>query len=183
MVSRKGAGPWLDAHSRSRSGRQTGWLVPMAAVAIGVGVLFSPARATAQTGQPGAVPSTTKHEEGALLALGQNYPNPFSPATRIPFSVGNPPACSDPGRQYHVTLKVYNLLAQPVAVPVIIDASASSAPIGQPVQELQLTCGQYTAYWDGTGMATNRPVASGLYLYRLEINGKPVAARKMLIQR
>ncbi len=183
MVSRKGTSTWRDVRARQRSGRTTGWLVPVAAVVVGACALLAPSRAAAQTGQPGSVPSATKHQEGALLALGQNYPNPFSPATRIPFSVGNPPACSDPGRRYHVSLKVYNLLAQPVAVPVIIDASASSAPIGQAVQELELTCGQYTAYWDGTGMATNRPVASGLYLYRLEINGKPVAARKMLIQR
>jgi hypothetical protein len=180
MVSRKGAGAWPEVHNRQQNSRTSGWLGPVVAVAIGASVLMAPSRVAAQAGQPGAVPGATKHEEGALLA---NYPNPFSPATRIPFSVGNPPACSDPGRRYHVTLKVYNLLAQPVAIPVIIDASANSAPIGQQVQELQLACGQYTAYWDGIGMATNRPVASGLYLYRLEINGKPVAARKMLIRR
>lgn len=180
MVSRKGASAWHKLPNRQQHNRTAGWLVPVVAVVICATVLVAPSRAAAQAGQPGAVPSATKHQEGALLA---NYPNPFSPATRIPFSVGNPPACSDPGRRYHVTLKVYNLLAQPVAIPVIIDASASSAPIGQPVQELELACGQYTAFWDGNGMATNHPVASGLYLYRLEINGKPVAARKMLIQR
>jgi hypothetical protein len=129
------------------------------------------------------VPSASKHQEGALLALGQNYPNPFSPATRIPFSVGNPPMCTDAARRYRVSLKVYNLLAQQVAVPVIADATVSSAPVGQAVQGLDLPCGQYTAYWDGTGLGSNRAVASGLYLYRLEINGKPVATRKMLIQR
>ncbi len=172
-----------ETRGRLRKRAVPGWLSHFVVLFVGAAVLFAPSVTRAQTGQPGTPPSASKHQEGALLALGQNYPNPFSPATRIPFSVGNPPVCSEPGRVYHVSLKVYNLLAQPVAVPVIVDGSASSAPIGQPVQALELPCGQYTAYWDGTAMTTNRAVASGLYLYRLEINGKPVAARKMLIQR
>jgi hypothetical protein len=148
---------------------------------LGGAVVSSPA--LAQNGQPGTLPNTTKHQEGALLALGQNYPNPFSPTTRIPFAVGDAPACSNPGRHYRVSLKIYNLLAQLVAVPVMADAPGSSAPLGQPVEALDLPCGQYTAFWDGTGVLTNRAVAPGLYLYRLEVNGKAVAARKMLIQR
>ena len=172
-----------ETRGRLRMRPVPGSLSVFAALLVGVAALFAPNVARAQTAQPGTPPSASKHQEGALLALGRNYPNPFSPATRIPFSVGNPPACSDPARMYRVSLKVYNLLAQPVAVPVIVDGTASSAPIGQPVQALDLPCGQYTAYWDGTAMTTNRAVASGLYLYRLEINGKPVAARKMLIQR
>lgn len=183
MVSREGTR--TDQKQRCRPGRlmSSGWRCVVLGLACAAAALLAPSRARAQTGQPGTVPSATKHEEGALLALGRNYPNPFSPATRIPFSVGNPPVCSDPARRYRVSLRIYNLLAQQVAVPVIVDGTASAAPIGQPVQSLELPCGQYTAYWDGTAMATNRAVASGLYLYRLEINGKPIAARKMLIQR
>jgi hypothetical protein len=179
MLSRKG-NVRLGARGRLRVRAVPGWLVGSVALFLSAGTLCAPIAARAQTEQPGTPPSASKHQEGALLA---NYPNPFSPATRIPFSVGNPPVCSDPGRMYRVSLKVYNLLAQPVAIPVIIDGTVASAPIGQQVQALELPCGQYTAFWDGTGMATNRAVASGLYLYRLEINGKPVAARKMLIQR
>jgi len=179
MVSRKGNAR-REARARARTWMASGWF---GAVLVGGAVLAGPSVALAQTAQPGTPPSASKHQEGALLALGQNYPNPFSPATRIPFSVGNPPVCSDGARLYRVSLKVYNLLAQPVAVPVMVDGTSNAAPIGQPVQALELPCGQYTAYWDGTGMATNRAVASGLYLYRLEVNGKPVAARKMLIQR
>jgi hypothetical protein len=183
MVSRKGTKARRDACSRRAATAVPGWRCVLGAVVVIGAGMIGPSSMSAQTGQPGTVPSASKHQEGALLALGQNYPNPFSPATRIPFSVGNPPVCSDPARRYRVSLKVYNLLAQQVAVPVIADGTVSSVPVGQPVQGLELPCGQYTAFWDGTGFSSNRAVASGLYLYRLEINGKPVAARKMLIQR
>jgi hypothetical protein len=183
MGSRKGT----TAHRRVRSRRAVtgmpGWRAAIIAGCIAGLVSAIPSRASAQTGQPGTVPNANKHQEGALLALGQNYPNPFSPATRIPFTVGDPPMCSDPARRYRVSLKVYNLLAQLVAVPVMAEGAANPTPIGQPVQALALPCGQYTAFWDGTGFGNGRAVASGLYLYRLEVNGKPVAARKMLIQR
>lgn len=151
------------------------------ALAIAVAACSTPRHAAGQTGQPGVVPSP-KHQEGALLALGQNYPSPFSAATRIPFTVGDPPVCSDPARRYHVSLRIYNLLAQLVAVPVMVDGASTVASAGQPVQSLQLPCGQYTAYWDGTGLPNSREVASGLYLYRLDVNGKAVV-RKMMIQR
>jgi hypothetical protein len=181
MVSRKGAKARITARERWARMLAPEWGgVAIAAIASAM-LMAAPARA--QTAQPGAVPNANKHQEGALLALGQNYPNPFSPATRIPFAVGDPPGCSDAGRRYHVSLKVYNLLAQLVAIPVMAEGSISSTPVGQPVQGLELPCGQYTAYWDGTGFNHNRAVASGLYLYRLEVNGKPIAARKMLIQR
>jgi len=149
--------------------------------AIACAVLLVPGRATAQTEQPGVMPNQ-KHQAGALLGLGKNYPSPFSAATRIPFSVGDAPACSDDGRRYHVSLRIYNLLAQVVAVPVMAEGGTSVAPAGQPVQALELPCGEYTAYWDGIGMGNNREVAPGMYLYRLEVNGKAVG-RKMLIQR
>jgi hypothetical protein len=183
MVSRKGANPMhREVCSLPGASAMSRWRGGVIAVCC-LGLLsLMPSRGAAQTGQPGTVPNPNKHQEGALLALGQNYPNPFSPATRIPFTVGNPPTCSDAGRRYRVSLKVYNLLAQLIAVPVMAEGM-SATPIGQPVQSLELACGQYTAFWDGTGFASNRAVASGLYLYRLEVNGKPVAARKMLIQR
>ena len=37
---------------------------------------------------------------------------------------------------------------------------------------LSLTCNQYTAYWDGKDAKTQQEVASGVYLYRLEVDGK-----------
>jgi hypothetical protein len=142
---------------------------------------FVPGRATAQTEQPGVVPNQ-KHQTGALLGLGKNYPSPFSATTRIPFTVGDAPSCTDGGRRYHVNLRIYNLVAQVVAVPVMAEGGTGAAAVGQPVQGLDLPCGEYTAYWDGVGVGSTREVPPGMYLYRLEVNGKAVG-RKMMIQR
>jgi hypothetical protein len=51
---------------------------------------------------------------------------------------------------------------------------------GQALENVLLACGQYTAYWDGKYRNTGREVASGIYLYRLEVNGKPLF-RKMIV--
>src|SRR5687768_7063438 len=59
-------------------------------------------------------------------SLGQNYPNPFNPETNFAFSVGDS-ACTDPTRQYRVTLRIYNLLAQVVAIPVLQGSGAAGA--------------------------------------------------------
>ncbi len=112
--------------------------------------------------------------------LGQNYPNPFNPETTIPFAVGyegDPPACSDPSRVHRVSLRIYNLLAQIVAIPILQGGGESR---GRPVENLQLHCGDYTAFWDGTSIGSSKMVASGIYMYRLEVDGRPYT-RKMLV--
>ena len=114
-------------------------------------------------------------------SLGQNYPNPVSSETTIPFSIGGAPSCGDAGRQYRVSLKIYNVLAQLVAVPVLQGGSSSLAG-GQPLSNVLLTCGQYTAYWDGKYLNNGREVASGVYMYRLEIDGKAIF-RKMIVMK
>ena len=78
--------------------------------------------------------------------LGQNYPNPFNPETTIPFSVGyegDPPQCTDPSRVRRVSLRIYNLLAQIVAVPILQGGGESRGNL----ENLQLQCGDYTASW------------------------------------
>lgn len=114
-------------------------------------------------------------------SLGQNYPNPVSSETTVPFSIGGAPSCSDAGRQYRVSLKIYNVLAQLVAVPVLQGGSSSLAG-GQPLSNVLLTCGQYTAYWDGKYLNNGREVASGVYMYRLEVDGKAIF-RKMIVMK
>lgn len=135
-------------------------------------------------------PQATSPHRG-ILGLGQNYPNPFNPTTRIPFTVGDPPMCPSVGVHYRVSLKVYNLLAQLVAVPTLVagDGSVVSGPglgglgaSGQPTEDIDLPCGQYTAYWNGNYLTTGRGVAPGMYLYRLEVNGRAVV-KKMFVQR
>ncbi len=113
------------------------------------------------------------------FALGQNYPNPFSPETRIPFVVGNPTKClSDHGKTYRVTMKIFNLLAQLVAVPVL--RGGDDKRDGERLDNLSLPCRPYTAYWDGKDLTGKQQVGSGVYLYRLEVDGKAVV-KKMVI--
>ena len=119
--------------------------------------------------------------QGAGLDLGQNFPNPFTSDTRIPFSVGGGAGCTDPSRLYRVSLRVFNVLAQPVAVPVLQGGSGNVAG-GEALDKLMLTCGQYIAYWDGQDAKTQQEVASGVYLYRLEVDGKPLV-KKMLVSK
>ncbi|HVF38989.1 MAG TPA: T9SS type A sorting domain-containing protein [Gemmatimonadaceae bacterium] len=118
---------------------------------------------------------------GPGLELGQNYPNPFISETRIPFTIGEGAGCTDPSRLYRVSLRVFNVLAQPVAVPVLQGGTGNVAG-GEPLDGLMLTCNQYIAYWDAKDSRTQQEVASGVYLYRLEVDGKPVV-KKMLVSR
>jgi hypothetical protein len=116
----------------------------------------------------------------AKFELGQNYPNPFNLDTRIPFTVGAPPQCEEHGRLYKVTLRVYNLLSQLVAVPLLQEGSGS-AGTGQPLENVLLSCDRYVAYWDGKSQNAE-PVSRGIYLYMLEVDGKQLVKR-MFVRR
>lgn len=112
--------------------------------------------------------------------LGQNYPNPFNPETRIPFELGSPTTCNEAGSLHRVSLRVYNVLTQLVAIPILQGEGAPPELAGRPVDNLFLPCGRFTAYWDGNYQNTTREVASGVYLMRLEVNGR-AHVRKMFV--
>ena len=97
-----------------------------------------------------------------LGTLGQNYPNPFKPDTFIPFRIDD---CNGPGGQHSVSLRVYNVLAQLVATPVLHGA-------GRPLANLKLSCGEYLGHWDGSVLKTGRRAASGVYVYELVVDGQ-----------
>jgi hypothetical protein len=122
---------------------------------------------------------TPPRERSPGFELGPNYPNPFNPATSIPFNIGDPPSCTDQSREYRVTLRIYNVLAQLVAIPVL---QGGDGAVGQPVVNVSLKCGSYTAFWNGKFLNTAAEVPSGVYLYRIEVEGRAVA-RKMLLLR
>lgn len=86
--------------------------------------------------------------------LGQNFPNPFNPDTRIAFSLA---AAS------HVRLDVFNVLGQRVAV--LVDES--------------LSAGNHEVTWDGRD-DHGYQVASGVYFYRLETPNAS-ETRKMIL--
>ena len=151
------------------------WAALMAVLALGVLV---PATAVAQ-GTTDTTPPPPPLPRSPGFELGQNNPNPFSFATVIPFTLGDPPSCTDATREYRVTLRIFNVLAQLVAIPILQTGELAS---GQPVVALKLKCGNYTAFWNGNYLNTTQAVAAGVYLYRVEVDGRAVA-RKMVVVR
>ena len=88
------------------------------------------------------------------FTLGANYPNPFNPATTIPLAV--------PVGAKNVTLTIYNVLGQPM----------------RQVWNGPLAAGEHELTWDG-GDAQGRPVATGVYVYRLQVD-EQTHTRKMV---
>jgi len=110
------------------------------------------------------------------VQLKQNYPNPFNPATTIPFALGAELFVD--GHRPKVSLRIYNVLAQLVAIPILQGA-------GERLDGLELTCTNptgcsYTAYWDGTVLNTGREAASGVYIYQLAVDGQRLT-KKMVV--
>ena len=141
---------------------------------------MTPRHAAGQTGsRPGG--------HSAKGGLGQNYPNPLNPETTIPFTVGDTANCAGDSQQYVVTLRIINVLAQEVAVPVLAGSSATSTAsvspslISQPIRNLRLSCGAYRGYWNGKYGGTTREAASGVYIFQLFINRQPPLSKKMTV--
>ena len=114
-----------------------------------------------------------------LVELKQNYPNPFNPATTIPFSLNEGLFAN--GHRPKVTLKIYNVLAQHVATPILQGT-------GEALDELELTCSpvggvcNFSAYWDGKVLDTPREAASGVYIYQLIVDGRRYT-KKMIVMK
>jgi hypothetical protein len=96
------------------------------------------------------------------VELRENYPNPFFPSTTIPF-VLNPELC-ERGHQPLVSLKIYNVLAQVVAVPVLLDSN------GERLDNLRLRCGAHEAFWDGKVTSSSREITPGVYYAHLVVD-------------
>jgi hypothetical protein len=96
--------------------------------------------------------------------LQDNYPNPFFPTTTIPFVI-HEHAC-ERGHQPLVSLKVYNVLAQVVAVPILLNSN------GERLESLRLRCGAHQAFWDGRLAQGNRELTPGIYYAQLSVDGE-----------
>lgn len=97
--------------------------------------------------------------------------NRFNPATTIPFKVSGELFLK--GHRPVVSLKIYNVLAQLVAIPILRGTD-------KPLDSLALSCPtalgcRYNAYWDG--YVAGKPAASGVYIYQLVIDGKRVTKK------
>ena len=120
----------------------------------------------------GTQPATQK----SVVSMGQNFPNPFNPESRISFTLGEFPTCSERTKQYRVTLKIFNILTQVVAVPQL-EGSSGGVAGGQRLENVLLPCGRYTAYWNGKYLGTSREVASGVYYWQIAVDGQKVVTR------
>lgn len=132
--------------------------------------VFMPRHATAQGTAASSKPT-----------LGQNYPNPFNPETTIPFTVGGYPNCPEPSRRYKVSLRIYNIIVDLVAIPVL-KGSSGGVNGGTPIDQVSLPCGQYEGYWDGKNRSNGREAASGIYLMRLDVDGVLVVRRAVSVK-
>lgn len=121
-----------------------------------------------------AGPLSAQEPERPRAELGENFPNPFYPSTTIPFTL-LPEACEG-GRRPVVTLKIYNVLAQEVATPVLRGTD------GLRIDGVRLLCGAYLADWGGWSDNMETQVTTGVYLFRLTVDGQRFAG-KMLARR
>jgi hypothetical protein len=117
------------------------------------------------TGQPvaaGVIPLNTMeiaYKASAVpdrFNLNQNYPNPFNAGTVITYTLS---------QDGEVKLDVYNILGR--LVTSLVNGFQSA--------------GMQNANWDGTDLS-GRPVASGIYFYRLAA-GNAVESRKMTLMK
>lgn len=111
-----------------------------------------------------AGPAAAQERAPPPVVLQENYPNPFFPATTIPFTL-NPELC-ERGHQPLVSMKIYNVLAQVVAVPILLNSN------GERLDALRLRCGSYESYWDGRFLDRQREVAPGVYYAHLVVDGE-----------
>jgi len=84
-----------------------------------------------------------------------NYPNPFNPTTTISYNLTT---------ESNIELSIYNIKGQ---------------KIKQLVKD-QLSAGKHTVNWNGTDQK-NQPVSSGIYLYKLNADGRYTTTKKMIL--
>ncbi len=130
-----------------------------------------------------ATPLVAKAQDTARrsqVELLQNHPNPFNPATTIPFRLSE--ELFRDGRRPVVSLRIYNVLAQLVSVPNLQQN-------GQRLDGLELDClspqggyCEFSAYWDGHYENSTREAASGVYVYQLIVNGQRTSRRMLVVK-
>ncbi|MCK4653794.1 MAG: SBBP repeat-containing protein [Candidatus Cloacimonetes bacterium] len=84
-----------------------------------------------------------------------NYPNPFNPSTTIEFLIQN---------DSNVDLTIYNIKGQKINT----------------LAHNEFTKGSHSIIWNGDD-ENNNSVSSGVYLYKLNVNGKTEAVMKCLL--
>jgi hypothetical protein len=119
-------------------------------------------------------PPAPNHPRG--FRLEQNYPNPVNPETWIPFVLDE--SLFAEADSSVVSIRIFNILRQPVAVPVAVEHSR-----GRNTRVEQLAYyepGRQVAYWDGRDR-NGRLVPSGVYYYQMVVNGQQSTIRKLTV--
>ncbi|MCD4818622.1 MAG: T9SS type A sorting domain-containing protein [Candidatus Cloacimonetes bacterium] len=86
--------------------------------------------------------------------LSQNYPNPFNPTTTIKFSIEN---------DSKIELSIFNVKGQKIKT----------------LANNQFAQGLHLLIWNGDD-EFGKPVSSGVYYYKLNVNGKTEEVKKCL---
>src|SRR5690348_7986328 len=125
----------------------------------------------------GGIRSALGQTPSPTIGSQQNRSSSFNPATTIPFRVSGELFLK--GHRPVVSLRIYNVLAQLVAIPILRGS-------GKALDSLALTCPTqlgcaYSAYWDGFVGNTGKPAASGTYIYQLVVDGQRVT-RKIVVK-
>ncbi|HEU4929829.1 MAG TPA: FlgD immunoglobulin-like domain containing protein [Candidatus Krumholzibacteria bacterium] len=109
------------------------------------------------TGGSKKVPRTNSSSaaEERPTRLFPNSPNPFNPSTSIAFELG---------REAHARLEIFD--ARGAHIRTLVDGKRPA--------------GVQRAAWDGTD-AGHRTLASGVYFYRLTVDGRAIETRKMVL--
>lgn len=97
----------------------------------------------------------SKNETIPLLTTLSNHPNPFNPSTTIEFSIKN---------DSQVDLSIYNNKGQRIKT----------------LANNEFRQGSHSIIWNGDD-ANNKPVSSGIYYFKLNVNGKTEAVKKCLL--
>ena len=106
------------------------------------------------------------------VVIAEPRPNPVLPAALVPFVI---PA--EICRKDHlplVVLKVYNVLAQPVATLRLRTRRSEL------VDSLRMRCGTFVAIWDGTMGAGTKVAPPGIYYLQLSVDDRPYT-RKVIV--
>ena len=98
------------------------------------------------------IESETISLESTLLG---NYPNPFNPTTTISFSIPT---------ESKIDITVYNLKGQKIRT----------------LAHNEFNKGNHSIIWNGND-EIGKPIGSGIYLYKLNVNGKTEAVKKCLL--
>ena len=96
-------------------------------------------------------------EQISLCKLYQNYPNPFNPSTNIDFFLKKP---------VNVKLTIYNLKGQKVKTLI----------------SKNMKKGFHSVNWNGTN-DNNKKISSGVYLYKMNINGITKQIKKCILMK